>query len=331
MNGYFIHSSRVYGMLLLVCAAWLSAGCSRTQFPDGIEVAYIRGGGVPMRDQLGTASGRVITLNGGQKVQIVAKRVRWVQVRLDGGRTGWVQSKFLASPKVFDQFRQLEREAAALPSQGKALMRREATLHLDAAGDSDTFYRLSEGEQAEILSHRVAERTERPSNGKRTEQEAESAQGALPQVEVKGNEDWFLVRGSAGRSGWLRESNLDVSPPIEIARYNEGLRIRAWFEIYKEQDEGEVHPWYLWATIHPRPGLPFDYDEIRVFVWDPGKSRYETSYRERNLIGFYPIEVNTVETRSGPSPAFSLQVEDPSGKRFKKSYVMQGRLVRSAS
>src|SRR5271169_2633165 len=104
MSRHLLQASRAFGMLLLVCAAWLSAGCSRTQLPDAIEVAYIRGGGVAMRDQLGIASGRVITLDGGQKVEVLAKRVRWVQVRLDGGRTGWVQSRFLASPKVFDQF-----------------------------------------------------------------------------------------------------------------------------------------------------------------------------------------------------------------------------------
>ncbi len=323
---------RSYSTLLLCCAALLATGCLRDQSPKVLEIAYVRGGGVPLRDQLGPSSGQVKTLEGGEKVDVLAKRNRWVQVRLEGGRTGWVHSRFLAPAKIFDQFRQLEGEAAALPPQGKALIRRESNLHLDASVNSDTFYRLTEREQVDILTHRIAERADRPgSSASQAAAESDSAPEGAAEVEVKGNEDWFLVRAPGGRAGWLRESALDVSPPIEIARYNEGLRIRAWFEIFKEQDQGQVHPWYLWATIHPRPGLPFDYDEIRVFVWNPKKSRYETSYRERNLIGFYPIQVRTEDTPAGPSPAFSLQVEDPSGRRFKKRYVMNGRLVRSVS
>ncbi|MBI2816760.1 MAG: SH3 domain-containing protein [Acidobacteria bacterium] len=279
-----------------------------------------------MRDQLGTSSGTVTTLDGGEKVEVVAKRTRWVQVRVEDGRTGWVHSRFLAPQKVLDDFRRLGSEAAGLPSQGTATLRRVANLHLEPSTNADIFYQLAESDKMDVLAHRIIERDERLITSAATNGDTEAAE-----VAIKAHEDWFLVRAAAGKTGWLRENFLDISPPIEIARYNEGLRIRAWFELYREQHGNEVHPWYLWATIRPRPGLPFDFDEIRVFVWNPNKSRYETSYRERKLIGFYPIEVRSVETPSGPAPAFSLQVEDPSGKRYTKSYIMTGRLVRPAS
>src|ERR1700739_2339705 len=101
MRHHLFQVKPVCATLLLLCASWLSGGCSRvSKVPGAMEVAYVRGEDVPMRDQLGPASGRVITLEGGQRVEVVAKRVRWVQVRLDGGRTGWVQSRYLASPKL---------------------------------------------------------------------------------------------------------------------------------------------------------------------------------------------------------------------------------------
>ena len=319
--------SQLSKLFLLVCALLLSTGCVRDQSPRVLEIAYVRGGEVPLRDELGTSAGPVATLDGGERVEVVAKRTRWVQVRLAGGRTGWVHSRFLAPQKVLDEFRRLGSEAAGMPSQGTAVLRRVANLHLEPSTKADIFYRLAERDKVDVLAHRIVERDERATN-------TATDDGADPEaaeVAIKSHEDWFLVRGCADKAGWLRENFLDISPPLEIARYSEDLRIRAWFELYKEQDGNDVHPWYLWATIHPRPGLPFDLDEIRVFVWNPSKSRYETSYRERKLIGFYPIQVRSVETPSGPAPAFSLQVEDPSGKRYTKSYIMAGRIVRPAS
>ena len=332
-----IHDARVCRLLLAGCFALLGTGCVRDQTPKVLGIAYVRGGNVPLRDQLGPSSGVVATLDGGEKVEVMARRARWVQVRLGGQRTGWLHSRFLASTEQFEQFQQLESKTRALPSQGKALIRREANLHLDAGAASETFYRLLERDPVEVLSHRLVDRPQAGGNRASSpapsadDDEADSAESEPVMVEVRVPEDWFLVRASGGRAGWLRESFLDMAPPIEVARYSETLRIRAWFVIYEEHDQDGVHPWYLWATIHPRPGLPFDFDEIRVFVWNPTKSRYETSYRERNLIGFYPIEVHSVDTREGPVPAFSLQLEDPTGRRFKKSYSMLGRVVKNQS
>ena len=128
----------------------------------------------------------------------------------------------------------------------------------------------------------------------------------------------------------MLEPFANLNPPFEVGQYREGLRIRAWFVIHRELDDGIERPWYLWATMRRAAGLPYDFDEIRVFVWNPNRDRYETSYRERNLIGFYPIRVGSRETPRGPSPTFALPVEDETGNRFEKQYVMGGRLVRRA-
>src|SRR3954469_25848868 len=79
----------------LLASAVLLAGCVHDTTPRTMEIAYVRGGGVPLRDQLGTSAAPVATLDGGEKVEVIAKRTRWVQVRLPGGRMGWVHSSFL--------------------------------------------------------------------------------------------------------------------------------------------------------------------------------------------------------------------------------------------
>jgi hypothetical protein len=251
-----------------------------------------------------------------------------VQVRSARGDTGWVQQQYLASQEVFDRFRGLADKTVALPSQGKAIARRAVNLHLEPGAESEMLYRLAEGEGADVLSHRVAERASRPSINQRTSRGGGSEAPAAADLEVKGSEDWLLVRASGDRAGWAPEAAMDMNVPIEVAQYSEGLRIRAWFVLNVEQDQKGEHPWYLWATVRPRRGWPFDYDEIRVFVWDPRNSRYETSYRQRNLIGFYPIRVGRRATPGGQTPAFSLQLEDEKGSRFERNYFMVGRQAR---
>jgi hypothetical protein len=178
--------------------------------------------------------------------------------------------------------------------------------------DTATFHRLAEDEQIDVVGHRVT---------------AQPAADQSTDLAVQKSEDWLLVRGTRARTGWLLESFVDLNPPIEVAQYREGRRIRAWFEIHRVEDDGIERRWYLWATIRELAGLPYDFDEIRVFVWNPRADRYETSYRERNLIGFYPLEVGKRETPEGSSPTFRLHLEDEKGDRFERNYYMVGSQV----
>lgn len=331
---HFPESDRLphfHGIGLVVCLGLALTGCTGPAAPPPRETAYVRGEGGALRDQLGPSSNLVGTLESGEAVEVLATRPRWAQVRSARGHTGWVQSRFLVGPEVHDRFRSLAAQAESFPPQGTALLRREADLHLEPLRGSETFYGLPERAEVEVLAHRVEERAPAARvNPDNPPSESEAGDGPPAGLAVQALDDWFLVRASGGKAGWVFESLLDMNVPVEVARYREGLRIRAWFVIYREMDEGVEHPWYLWATIRPVAGLPFDFDEIRVFVWDPVRDRYETSYRERNLIGFYPIQVGSQETPRGPAPSFRLQREDETGKRFQKNYVMVGRTVRRA-
>jgi hypothetical protein len=315
--------------ILALCSGLAAGGCSSEPPPPSPEVAYVQGADVPLLDQLGPSSAAIGSLNNGDEVEILGTRPRWTQVRTASGQTGWMQSRFLADAAVRERFRALALQSAPLPSHGAALLQRDANLHIEPGRDADTFYRLAEGDVTEVLAHRVASRgsARRASPPSTSSEDSGVEEQPSAELVVQTPEDWLLVRDPAGRTGWMLESLADMNPPFEVGQYREGLRIRAWFVIHREMDDGVERPWYLWATIRRLAGLPYDFDEIRVFVWNPNRDRYETSYRERGLIGFYPIEVGTRDTPGGPSPTFALQVEDESGNRLKKRYVMESRGV----
>ena len=316
-------ASRWLAVMFMTGLIAVLPGCQREAVEESGEFAYVRGDSVEFRNELGPASEVMGHLQSGERVHVVSRRPRWAEVRNAAGETGWVLQRYLVSHEIYDQFEQLARQVDALPSQGAAVIRREANLHLQPGRDTQVFYQLADGERAEVVGHRVAPRNPAP-----VEASPEAAAAGRAEGSASNDEDWLLVRASDGRSGWLLEGAADLNPPIEVAQYREGLRIRAWFEIYRELDQGEERAWYLWATIRRVAGLPHDFDEIRVFVWNPRASRYETAYRERNLTGFYPIVAGSSESPGGASPRFRLQLEDSSGQRFEKSYFMVGRQVR---
>jgi hypothetical protein len=307
-----LRSASVAGLAVVL------TGCAGIVPPPVLETAYVAGAAVELRSELGPATRVSGTLESGERVEVLSKRPRWAEVRRASGETGWVQQRFLVSQDIFDQFDALYRTAEALPSQGAAVVLRDANLHTEPGRSTPIFYQLPGDEKVEVVGHGVEER-------------AFATDG-----DVAVYEDWVLVRAASRRAGWMLESSLQLDPPMEVARYREGLRLRAWFVIHREIDDGQERPWYLWAgTRQPgatrtAAGAPYEFEEIRVFVWNPAADRYETSYRERGLTGFYPVEVSRRQTPEGPTPAFRFHVEDADGERIEKNYVMAGRQVRTA-
>src|SRR6266436_2837038 len=145
-------------------------------------------------------------------------------------------------------------------------------------------------------------------------------------------EDWWLVRNFDGRVGWVVARNLDVEVPMEVAEYAEGRKIVAWFKLNevpstKEKDSKMV-PQYLMALSEPKGGLPYDFDQIRVFTWNQKKERYETAYRER-LIGDLPIQVATQDLgKDGLLPVFTLRAKEDDQPFQERKYSLNGVMVR---
>jgi hypothetical protein len=126
-------------------------------------------------------------------------------------------------------------------------------------------------------------------------------------------EDWWLVRDTQGRTGWLLAGRIDIDVPDEVAQYSEGQRIVSAFVLARVTDpEADTpdHQVAEWVTVlsPPQAGLPFDFDQVRVFTWSMKRHRYETAFRLHPIQGYLPLQATLQNTPSGKVPAFSFQI-----------------------
>ncbi len=138
-------------------------------------------------------------------------------------------------------------------------------------------------------------------------------------------ESWSLVRTKSGQIGWVLSRNLMMSIPDEVAQYAEGKHITSYFDLGNVNDEqkGLKHNW-LWTT---RSGAkPFDYDSWRVFLWNRHRHRYETSYRQRDVEGYFPVHVDGADP-SFIGRTFKLITKDDDGKMRSRTYRFDGSRV----
>ena len=144
-------------------------------------------------------------------------------------------------------------------------------------------------------------------------------------------EDWWLVRSAQGHAGWVLAHMVDIDVPIEIGQYAEGQRIVAFFPLTGVHDSelDKDVPYYLVLLTEPRDGLPFDYNQIRLFSWNAHKHRYETAYRQRNIFGMLPVSVGkeTFE-KLGEQPTFTIRVRDDNGSAAEQKYRLEGVIVK---
>ena len=122
---------------------------------------------------------------------------------------------------------------------------------------------------------------------------------------------------------------LDVDVPLEIAQYAEGQRLVASFVLDRVTDGDKQVPQYLVLFTENKDGMPFDYNQVRVFTWNVRKHRYETAYRERNLIGVLPLTISH-ETfdKEGDLPVFTVRVKDDAGNVTERKYKLNTPIVR---
>ncbi len=88
------------------------------------------------------------------------------------------------------------------------------------------------------------------------------------------------------------------------------------------------HNW-LWTTASTGPAATMS---STVFASSSGvikRHRYETAYIERNVKGYYPVEVQSAPGED--EKTFSLVLEDKDGKLYKRTYGFTGYHVRMIS
>ena len=138
-------------------------------------------------------------------------------------------------------------------------------------------------------------------------------------------ESWTLVRTKNNQAGWVLSRNLIMSIPDEVAQYAEGKRITSYFDLgsVNDDEKGPKHNW-LWTTA--ARALPFDFDSWPVFLWNRHRHRYETSYRQRDLEGYFPVHVDPPDADLF-GRSFERNTKDDDGKLRQRSYLFDGMRV----
>jgi hypothetical protein len=268
-------------------------------------------------------------------VEVLEREKRFSRVRTVGGVEGWIEQRYLVNQETYDGLQKLTRDNLSDPVQAPGVLRNESNLHLTPGRETEHLYQLSAGAKVSVLKRAAAEKQAGavPAPAK----SANAPGGKTSSSPVQ--EDWWLVRDDQNRVGWVLARMVDLDIPLEVAQYAEGQRFVAFFVLNQVQDSGKERSdkegsdkkvsQYLCAITEPHDGLPYDYDQIRVFTWNVRKHRYETAYREHGLNGVLPVTVtNENFDKEGTLPVFILRVKDDAGNVSERKYKMNSPIVR---
>lgn len=306
---------------LLLAAALLSFACGRGR-NRVLEVAYVSAPQVYLRDQVAAVYNKTGTVKNGDRVQVLDRERRFVRVRTDSGAEGWLEQRYLVSHEVYDNFQKLVTQEKDDPIQATATTRNETNMHVEPGRDTDHLYLLDQGTKLSILKRATVEKI-LPGESPHPANENQKGSASPPM------EDWWLVRDAPGHVGWVLERMVDLDVPLDIAQYAEGQRIVAFFVLDQVTDADKQVPQYLVALTEPKDGMPFDYNQVRVFTWNVKRHRYETAYREHDLNGVLPITVSQENfDKEGTLPVFLLRVKDDSGNITERKYKLNTPIVR---
>ena len=309
--------------LFLLALALLLSACGRGH-KRVLETDYISAPQVVLRDQLSQVYNKTGTAKNGDRVEVLDREKRFAKVRTASGAEGWVEQRYLVNQQVFDGFQGLARQEKDSPVEGTATTRNDTNLHVEAGRDTEHLYQLAQGAKLSVLKRSTVEKSLPGAMMKAPGNTAKEVKPAM--------EDWWLVRDSQGHVGWVLGRMIDLDIPIEVAQYAEGQRIVAYFALNEVSDGDKKVAQYLVLMTEPKDGLPFDYNQARVFTWNVKRHRYETAYRERNLNGELPVTVShEVFGKEGDLPTFVLRVKDASGNNVERKYKMNTPIVKRIS
>lgn len=303
------------------------AGCNRGKHRV-LEVEYVSAPQAALRDQVSTIYNRVGNVKNGERVEVLEREKRFAKVRTAAGVEGWIEQRYLVDQKTFDGLQKLTQDNQNDPVQAPGVLRNDTNLHITPGRETEHLYQLTSGAKVSILKRATAEKqpglaaAPKPGTAAFSSKAAKAASGPVL-------EDWWLVRDSEGRVGWVLARMVDVDVPLDIAQYAEGQRIVAFFVLNAVPDGDKKVPQYLCVLTAPHDGLPFDFDQIRVFTWNTRKHRYETAYREHGLQGVMPVTLTKEDfEKEGTLPVFIVRVRDDAGNVRERKYKMNTPIVR---
>lgn len=338
-----------------VCLLAGITGCSRLRPKPAREYVYVLAKKAYLRDRVAAVSNRTADVENGERLQVLDHGRRFFKVQTEKGEQGWINEKMVATQAIFDQFDALTKKHEKDPVVATGVVRDDVYMHIAPGRETEHFLRLGEGEKLQLLERATLAKPVPP--GLRAVapvvEKGKTVEAAPPPPPAM--DDWWLVRDSKGNAGWIYSRLMDVNAPDTLVRYSEGQRIVGAYILTKvydpeaPQDDKNI-PEYVTVTSPYTSGLPYDFNQVRVFIWNVKKHRYETAYRDKNIEGYLPLKVSMASDPYGKAPAsmtvaptYSYRVlsgdappvvSDPvtgavvPGKTITKTYRLEGNLVR---
>ena len=301
-----------------------------------------------LKDRVAAVSNRVGEVVNGEQLEVLEHGRRFLRVKTEKNEIGWIEERAVIDSKTYDGFAHLGTEHKQDPVVATGTLRDDIYLHIGPGRNSDRFYLLPENDKVQLLMRASVPKAgpgepletpkhpiHPPANIAKSASPTAQASGAKSGSSTAANvpdaqnvekaeepevpmEDWWLIRDSQGRTGWLLSSRVDVDVPDEVGQYAEGQRIVGAYVLTHVNDaEANVPnhqvPEYVTALSPPKSGLPFDFDQIRVFTWSVKHHRYETAFRVRPIQGFLPVKVWTQPGQNGTEPVFSFRLSGSPG------------------
>src|SRR5271156_2419023 len=292
-----------------ICVALITAlgGCNRLRERAKPEMGYVVAKQTYLRDRVAAVSNRVALVTNGEPLEVVEHGRRFLRTKTSKGEVGWIEDHMVIDQATYDQFAALQQQHAHDPVVATGVLRDDLYLHVKPGRETDRFYLLPENQKLQLLIRASVPKPAPPQGFLAAPKPAATKANPAGDPAVP-KEDWWLVRDSSGQVGWLLARRLDVDVPDEIAGYSEGQKIVGAYVLTKVYDPdsslpNKLVPEYVSVTNAYKDGLPYDFDQVRVFTWNVKKHRYETAYRQRNIEGYLPITIS-----QNKLPMFSITV-----------------------
>jgi hypothetical protein len=313
-------------LVLVVCfAAYLRFRHSSAP----IEIAYAGNRQVTLMSTTAQVRSPIVTVNFGDRLEVLERFQDQVKVRTLTGLTGWISERDMLSADLWQKARDLDARTATMPSMARGHTKVLTNLRIAPGRDMPRVRQLSKSVHLELYERRPVEVS---SSTAAAAKSSDQDEGTAEPVQAR-REDWWLVRAHSGDeqeiSGWIlgRFVSLDVPTPLRDYASSAGMRIVGWFELNKVKDAaGNARPQYLVLGAHGPEGQPCDFTMLRVYTWGIQRQRYETAFVESNVCGKLPLKLT-----HSPPPAGDAQFafQDIGGKvPGERTYRMHQTIVR---